>query len=76
MGNHVGRAKPTDLIVMVVTLLAFGCPFQAIAHAYGLDERTVARWRDRAGTHCKQVHHALIEQEALDLGQGRPMRCA
>jgi len=25
------------------------------------------RWRDRAGTHCQQVHHALIEQGKLDL---------
>ena len=33
----------------------------------GLDERTVASWRDRAGRHCEQVHHALIEQGSLDL---------
>ena len=32
-----------------------------------LDERTVASWRDRAGKHCEQVHHALIEQGKLDL---------
>ena len=64
-----GLRKPTELIVIVVTLVAYGCPIQAIVHAYGLDERTVASWRDRAGTHCKQVHHALIEQGTLDLGQ-------
>jgi hypothetical protein len=46
-----GLRKPTDLIVVVVTLLASGCPLQAIVHAYGLDERTVASWRDRAGRH-------------------------
>lgn len=64
-----GLRKPTELIVIVVTLVAYGCPIQAIVHAYGIDERTVASWRDRAGTHCKQVHHALIEQGTLDLGQ-------
>jgi hypothetical protein len=37
-----GLRKPTELIVVVVTLLAYGCPLQAIVHAYGLDERTVA----------------------------------
>src|SRR3989442_11261181 len=58
-----GLRKPTEVIVMVVTLLAYGCPVQAI----GLDERTVARWRDRAGTHCQQVHQALVEQGQLDL---------
>lgn len=62
-----GLRKPSELIVMVVTLLSYGCPVQAIVHAFGLDERTVARWRDRAGAHCEQVHQAVVEQGALDL---------
>ncbi len=62
-----GLRKPTEVIVLVVTLLAYGCPVQAIVHAFGLDERTVARWRDRAGAHCERVHHALVEQGKLDL---------
>src|SRR6266446_3111647 len=39
-----GLRKPTALIVIVVTLVAYGCPIQAIVHAFGLDERTVASW--------------------------------
>lgn len=35
--------------------------------AFGLDERTVAKWRDRAGKHCKQVHEAVVLQGQLDL---------
>jgi transposase-like protein len=62
-----GLRKPMELIVIVVTLLSYGCPVQAIVHAFGLDERTVASWRDRAGIHCEQVHHALIETGKLDL---------
>jgi transposase-like protein len=62
-----GLRKPTEMIVLVVTLLAYGCPVQAIVQAFGLDERTVASWRDRAGRHCEQVHHALVEQGQLDL---------
>jgi len=62
-----GLRKPSDVIVIVVTLLAYGCPIQAIVHAFELDERTVASWRDRAGKHCETVHHALIEQGTLDL---------
>jgi IS1 family transposase len=62
-----GLRKPTELIVVVVTLLGYGCPLQAIVHAYNLDERTVARWRDRAGKHCQQLHHAMIEQGNLNL---------
>jgi transposase-like protein len=62
-----GLRKPMELIVIVVTLLAYGCPVQAIVHAFDLDERTVASWRDRAGAHCEQVHQALIETGELDL---------
>ena len=51
----------------VVTLLAYGCPIQAIVQAFGLDERTVASWRDRAGKHCQQVHQAVVQQGQLDL---------
>ena len=64
-----GLRKPTEVIVIVVTRFSYGCPLQAIVHAFGLDERTVARWRDRAGAHCEQVHHALVEQGKLDLVQ-------
>jgi len=62
-----GLRKPTELIVIVVTLMTYGCPIQAIVHAFGLDERTVAAWRDRAGAHCQKVHEAIIEQGKLDL---------
>jgi hypothetical protein len=37
-----GLHKPTTLIVIVVTLLTYGCPVQAIVHAFELDERTMA----------------------------------
>ncbi len=62
-----GLRKPTKLIVIVLTLLAYGCPLQAIVHAFELDERTVANWRDRAGRHCQKVHQAIVEQGKLDL---------
>src|SRR5258708_1985687 len=62
-----GLRKPKALIVIVVTLLAYGCPIQAIVQAFGLDERTVARWRDRAGKQCQQVHQAVVQQGQLDL---------
>ena len=64
-----GLRRSTELIVIVVTLLAFGCPVQAIVQAYGLDERTVASWRDRAGKQCQRVHQAIVEQGQLDLVQ-------
>jgi len=57
-----------ELVVIVVTLLAHGCPVQAIVAAFGLDERTVFSWNDRSGQHCEQVHQHLVERPQ-DLGQ-------
>lgn len=60
----------TDLnvVTLVVTLLAFGCPIQAIVFAFGFDERTVRRWQRTAGQHCQRVHEHLVEQPR-ELGQ-------
>jgi transposase-like protein/IS1 family transposase len=62
-----GLRKPTELMAVVITLVTYGCPIQAIVHAFGLDERTVASWRDRAGRHCQKLHQAVVEQASLDL---------
>lgn len=51
-----------ELVTQVITLLAHGCPLQAIVAAFGLDERTVANWQARAGQHSQQVHEHLVEQ--------------
>src|SRR5688572_9048968 len=59
--------KPAELAVLVRTLLSHGCPTQAIVAAFGLDERTVARWLARAGEHCQRVHEHLVEQGQVDL---------
>lgn len=64
-----GLRKSEELIVMVVTLLSYGCPPQAIVHALDLDERTIARWQKRAGAHCQKVHEDQVMQGKLDLQQ-------
>jgi transposase-like protein len=51
-----------DLVTCVITLIAFGCPVQAIVKAFELDERTVMDWQARAGQHAQQVHEHLVEQ--------------
>jgi transposase-like protein len=51
-----GIKKPAELFVTVVTLLAHGCPVQAVVAAFGLDERTVTSWLRRAGQHSQGVH--------------------
>jgi len=57
-----------EFVAQIVTLLAYGCPVQAIVAAFGLDERTVASWHSRAGKHCEEVHQHLVERPR-DLGQ-------
>jgi IS1 family transposase len=62
-----GLRKPEELIVVVVSLPSYGCPPQAIVHAFELDERTVARWQERAGAHCQNIHKEQVMQAKLDL---------
>ena len=57
-----------DWVVLVITLLAYGCPIQAIVAAFQVDERTVVSWQARAGKHCEALHRQLVEQPR-DLGQ-------
>ena len=52
----------TETVVVVLKLLSQGCPHPAIVFAFGLDERTVLAWLQRAGTHCEGVHEHLVEK--------------
>jgi transposase-like protein len=62
-----GLRNSEELIVIVITLLSYGCPPQAIVHALDLDERTLARWQKRAGAHCQKLHKDQVVQGKLDL---------
>jgi transposase-like protein len=55
------------LVLVVLSLLSYGCPLQAIVGTFSLDERTVAAWLQRAGRHCQQVHQHLVQQGQVDL---------
>jgi transposase-like protein len=57
-----------ETVVIIVTLLAHGCPVQAIVAAFGFDERTVAAWWARSGRQGQAVHAYLVEHPR-DLGQ-------
>lgn len=56
-------------VMLVITLLAYGCPRQAIVRAFGFDERTVDSWWQRAGRQCQELHERLVGNQALDLQQ-------
>ena len=51
-----------ETVVLVVTLLAHGCPVQAIVAAFGFDERTIAAWWARSGRQGQAVQEHLVEQ--------------
>src|SRR3954451_15563982 len=60
--------KATDTVTIVLTLLCHGCPLQAIVAAFGLDERTVAAWRARAGRHGQDLHEHHVLNGRVELG--------
>src|SRR5258706_7075195 len=62
-----GLRKPAELIFLVVGLLSYGCPVAARVEVFGLGERTVAAWRDRAGKQCQRVQQAVVQQGQLTL---------
>lgn len=59
--------KSLDLVTLVLTLLCYGCPRQAIVAAYGLDERTIADWQQRAGRHSQRFHALHVQQGRVDI---------
>lgn len=62
-----GLRSDVKEIACVVTLVAYGCPVAAIVAAFERDERTIARWLERSGTHAETIHHQHMHP--LDLQQ-------
>jgi transposase-like protein len=59
---YEGLRTEEEQVTQVITLLCYSCPLQAIVHAFGLDERTIASWQRKAGAQCQRVHTAIVEQ--------------
>ena len=69
-GTLLYRLKqPIDLVLVVVTLLAYGCPIPAIVAAFELDERTIAAWQLKAGQQARAVQETVVCNGSVDLGQ-------
>ncbi len=60
---------PAWLVLLILALLAYGCPVPAIVLAFGLDERTVADWQLKAGRHAKTVQEQVVCHGQVDVGQ-------
>lgn len=59
---------PVWVVILVLKLLAFGCPPCAIVAALQIDERTVQSWQAKAGAKGKQVQEALVCAGQVELG--------
>jgi hypothetical protein len=64
-----GCKHPIWVVVVVLSLLAYGCPIPALVATFDLDERTIADWQDKAGQHAKRVQHQVVCQGQVDVGQ-------
>ncbi len=62
------RRADAALMIVVITLVSWGCPLVAIEHAFGLQPQTIRDWLGAAGEHAEAVHHAQVTQPR-DLGQ-------
>jgi len=64
-----GLGYPSWVVILVLALLAGGCPIPAIVFAFGLDERTVADWQQKAGDHAQRVQQEKVCQGQLESQQ-------
>ena len=59
---------------LVVTLIAHGCPLQAIVVAFGFDERTVTRWMARGGVQGQAVRPIWSSSRVTSAGASDEIR--
>jgi transposase-like protein len=64
-----GLKYPVWVVVLILTLLAHGCPVQAIVVAFFIDERTVADWLAKAGKHGEHIQGKVVCNGQVELGQ-------
>jgi transposase-like protein len=57
-----GLKHPIWLVLVVLSLLAYGCPIPALVATFDLDERTIADWQSKAGQHAKRVQATVVCQ--------------
>ena len=64
------QKTPVDMLVLVVTLLAHGCPVRAMVAAFGVTAETVRTWAAEAGVHGAQGHRHLVLGACWSLRHG------
>lgn len=64
-----GIHYPHWVMILVATLLAYGCPVPAIVLAFDMDERTVAAWQIKVGSHARMVQQMVVCAGQVEVGQ-------
>lgn len=62
------RTAP-EIVMRVITLMAYGCPPKAIEKAFGFHERTIKAWWLRSGEHNRMMHEHVVGKSQLELEQ-------
>ena len=60
---------PIWVVILVLTLLAYGCPVPAIVAAFFIDERTITDWLSKAGKQGKDIQEQVVGGAQVELGQ-------
>jgi hypothetical protein len=60
---------PHWVVVLILTLLAHGCPVPAVVAAFGTDERTVTAWLAHAGQHGERLQAQVVCNGQVEVGQ-------
>lgn len=60
---------PWWVVVLVLTLLAYGCPLAALVAAFDIDERTILDWQVKAGRQGRIVQEVVVCNGNIELGQ-------
>ena len=69
-GTPLYRLKyPIWVVILVLTLLAHGCPQQAIVVGFSIDERTLADWLSKAGKLGERIQDQVVCNGQIELGQ-------
>lgn len=61
-----GLKYDEQTVVWAVELVSHGCPAQAVVKTFGVDERTLSDWLERAGHHLEAFHHQQMQPLNLE----------
>jgi transposase-like protein len=61
-------------VVLVLTLLAHGCPVPAVVAAFGITERTIADCLTKAGSHAEHIQATVVCNGQVSLTQVDELR--